>query len=362
MESVDLTESLGAVEAEREDSERSGRMRRLLILLLLLLLLLFGLVFAFLILNGTDFRPDPGRPIKVLFSVYGFDRPLGVSTDDEGKIYISDTGRSRFVALDDFGDYEDMIFSTKTKDKFFGVMGSYVDNKTGRSYIADFRRRTINVYSPQGKRLARWPKNPLDESFGPLGFSPFALVEHDNKLYITSTDGVYVFSKKGKLLKSWTGRGRDLDEFDYPVGIAVDKDGSMYVADQLNRRVIAMTPEGNVKWVLGTPDKQGKLASFFGLPRGIAVNDEGRIFVSDTFHHEIVVLEKSGKLVGSLGERGVEDGQLNFPEAIAFRPDGALYIADRENDRIQAWRINKINRPAPGRVESHEQHFTKTKG
>ena len=91
---------MGAAEAEREDSERSGRMRRLLILLLLLLLLLFGLVFAFLILNGTDFRPDPGRSIKVLFSVYGFDRLLGVSTDDEGKIYVSDTGRARFVALD----------------------------------------------------------------------------------------------------------------------------------------------------------------------------------------------------------------------------------------------------------------------
>ena len=136
----------------------------------------------------------------------------------------------------------------------------------------------------------------------------------------------------------------------------------MYVADQLNRRVQAIGEDGVVKWTLGQPDQGGKAKSFFGLPRGVAIDPEGRVFVSDTFHHEVVVLERDGKLLGTVGERGVEDGQLNFPEAITFRPDGVLYVTDRENNRIQAWRINEITPPGSKMKGLYDSYFKKAKG
>lgn len=362
MDSLELTE-LNSLNAHEEDEERNGRMRRLLIILLLLLLLLFGVILAYLAMYGKLFDREEAPGINVLFSLFGFDRPLAVSTDKAGRVFVSDTGNRRIVIFNSEGDYIRTIRGVKKADRFGGAIGTYYDDKEKKLYVAEFRRRKISVFNERGKRIARFPPNPATRDYGPLAFSPFAISEYQNKLYVTSNDGIYVFSKKGKLLKQWSGNGTDLGQFDYPIALEIDDaDGTMYVADQLNRRVFAMTQKGVVKWVLGRADMNGAAASFFGLPRGIAIDPQGRVFVSDTFHHELVVLSKDGKLLGTVANRGVEDAALNFPEEITFRSDGALYLADRENDRVQAWRISKLKNPTAKLRQSYKRYYYRPEG
>jgi sugar lactone lactonase YvrE len=61
--------------------------------------------------------------------------------------------------------------------------------------------------------------------------------------------------------------------------------------------------------------------------------------VIDTFSHLIRVydLEQGGRQLFTFGQRGVGNGEFNFPNDLAIDAAGRLYIADRENNRIQVW-------------------------
>lgn len=360
------TSRLSRRQIRQDEKEKDNRVRRMLIILLLLLLLLFALAFAFLLVYGPSLLEGLRRPtVQSLFSIYGFDRPLSVSSDENNNIYVSDTGHSKFFVFDPQGNYVRRIGNDKKATRLFGIFGSRVDNKEKRIYVADWGRRTVNIFnSTNGKFIRRFPADPTDVTrYGPLGLSPYALDMYKDKIYITSNDGIYVFSKKGKLLKSWRGRGKGIGNYDFPSGLVVDKkDGSMFVADQLNRRVVALSPKGEVRWVLGRPDAGGDIVSFFGLPRGIAMDNEGRLFITDTFHHQIVVVNRDGKLISVVGERGTEDGRFNFPEGLMFNANGLIYLADRENDRIQVFRINKYPKPTKQILRKYQRSFIKSSG
>lgn len=358
------TDSLSRLAQTKEEKERRRRIRRLLTLLLALLLLLLALTVAYL--SQFVYTPvKPGKGLVSLFSIYGLDRPLKVSTDSKGNIYVSDTGHAAFLTFDANGNFIKKYGATKGPKRFYGVIGSAYDEASERFYIADWKRKNITVLNRKGDLVKRFPPNPIDSVFGADGFSPFGLALVNKKLYVTSIDGVYIFSLNGKLLKKFGSRGPEIGQFDFPLDIAINpKNGNMYVVDQLNRRVVAMNKNGAVKWVLGRPDKNGQARSFFGLPRGIALDNQGHIFVSDTFHHEIVVLTEEGKLIGTLGKRGVEDAQLNFPEGIALKDANTLYLADRENNRVQVLRFNldKIPKPAKKTISKYKASFLRVKG
>lgn len=348
----------------REEKMRQKRIRRLLTILLLLLLLLLALAIAYL--SRFVYTPvKPGKGLVSLFSIYGLNRPLKVSTDKNGNIYVSDTGHANFLIFDANGNFQKKFGATKGPKRWYGVIGSAFDEASQRFYIADWKRRNITVLNSKGDLVKRFPENPFARIFGADGFSPFGIRLVNKKLYVTSIDGVYIFSLNGKLLKKFGSYGRKLGQFDFPLDIAVNpKNGNMYVVDQLNRRVVAMNKNGAVLWVLGRPDLNGQARSFFGLPRGIALDGEGHLFVSDTFHHEIVVLTETGKLVATLGKRGVEDAQLNFPEGITFKDANTLYIADRENNRVQVLRVELNGAPKPNKktLGRYKKSFLKVKG
>jgi sugar lactone lactonase YvrE len=145
----------------------------------------------------------------------------------------------------------------------------------------------------------------------------------------------------GQVLATWGQFGApDLagpqPAFNEPWGLALAPDGSIYVADTWNHRVVHLSADGEPLDSIGEYGEAQTLESFWG-PRDVAVDADGRIFVADTGNKRIVVFDTDGNPLFGIGSGGAGPGLLDEPVGLAVGPDGRLYVADTWNQRIQVF-------------------------
>lgn len=125
-----------------------------------------------------------------------------------------------------------------------------------------------------------------------------------------------------------------------PRNLALAPDGSAYVADTGNSRIVHLDVEGNVlgAWGSRTPDQQKPpAAGTFNEPWGVAVDAQGNVYVSDTWNHRIQKFDAKGTFLLEWGTGGLStEGNDRFwgPRGIAVGPGGNLYITDTGNRRV----------------------------
>jgi len=155
---------------------------------------------------------------------------------------------------------------------------------------------------------------------------------------------VIVFDSAGRFLHSW-GEGL----FVRPHGIHIGPDDSIYLTDDLDHTVRQFTPEGELLMSLGVsgqPSGTGVVENDyrtirragppFNQPTNLALAADGTMFVTDGYGNARVhVFSPEGELIRSWGEPGDGPGQFNLPHGIAVDEEGILYVADRENSRVQ---------------------------
>jgi predicted membrane-bound mannosyltransferase/sugar lactone lactonase YvrE len=163
----------------------------------------------------------------------------------------------------------------------------------------------------------------------------------DNLLYIADTNNhrIAVFDQEGDFMQA-IGAGR-LNE---PWDVAVSADGYVYVADTWNHRVQRFTLDGEFVTEWGheefNPETTDPTA-FYG-PRGIAVDREGHVYVADTGNKRVVVFSPDGEFLDQIGTGGSLAGQLNEPAGIVVTDEGGVYVADTWNQRIQVFNANGL--------------------
>lgn len=122
-----------------------------------------------------------------------------------------------------------------------------------------------------------------------MACSPFG-----EKVYVSNSDNncILCFTYAGSLLASWGTRGTGDGQFDYPTGLAIAGDGTIFVADAGNNRIQYFTPKG--------------------------------------------------EFLGKWGSYGSANGRFDDPWAVATRPPGSrVYVADSRNNRIQYFNRNE---------------------
>ncbi len=162
---------------------------------------------------------------------------------------------------------------------------------------------------------------------------------------------IAVFDRDGNLLYSW---GSGLIAFAH--AILLDKDDNVWLVDRNNGQVYKYTSGGDLLMTIGDKGHRSDTGADpenfgadtykqvthpggpFNLPAGIALNDAGEIFIADGYANcQVHKFSPEGELLLSWGEPGTGPGQFNLPHGAWVDKQGRVLIADRENDRVQAF-------------------------
>lgn len=162
-------------------------------------------------------------------------------------------------------------------------------------------------------------------------------VDRKDLVYLFSRGAhpVIVFDSEGNFLRSW-GEGI----FKRPHGVTMGPDDTIYLTDDGDHTVRKCTLDGKVLLTLGVPGKPAPFQSGepFNRCTHVAFSPKGEIYVSDGYGNSRVhKYMPDGKLMFSWGEPGSDPGQFNIVHNICTDKDGYVYVADRENHRIQVF-------------------------
>jgi DNA-binding beta-propeller fold protein YncE len=152
-------------------------------------------------------------------------------------------------------------------------------------------------------------------------------------LFNRSHPTVQVYRSDGAPLRSWSTAN--------PEGahhIQLDAEGNVWLANFRSHVIQKYTPSGKLLLTLGEPGRSGCDESHFDGPTDMALLPSGDVFISDGYgNRRVVHFDKQGRFVKTWGEEGTEPGQFALPHAIAADSQGRIYVADRNNARIQVF-------------------------
>ncbi len=175
---------------------------------------------------------------------------------------------------------------------------------------------------------------PVDAAINPA--------THD--IYVSDRFGYDVkqYASDGTFIRRFGSRGHHPGQLDQPSGIAIDSDGSVWVADSNNNRVVKFDAQGNILAVFG--GSQGSADNQLKLPEAIAIGPDGHLWIADTVNNRVVELAADGTFIRKFGSSasgpfgpasGTAPGEFNHPTGIAVAANGDVWVADWLNNRLQ---------------------------
>jgi DNA-binding beta-propeller fold protein YncE len=348
-----------------------------------------------------DIVPLPVRvsyPPHYVFSIYGVDKPVGVALSDRnGRVYVTESGGERQVKMfERDGGALGAFAPPRTRPAERSPVYLATDG-SGRVFVTDRLQHAIFVYDKDGNFLDAilGPNLTLSEYVAKhagglqpgdtFAYNQFEQAVHyqrpgeDDKtlpppdpatwsplgIRVDGTGRVLLtdVAQQRNLVRelpadvmqaaSWQdfnpsqtvfgGSGQGNGQLMFPNAAVADSRGRIYVSDGNNARISVWDGQSNFLFHFG----RGTGDSALSLPRGAAIDERGqlidvhdRLYVVDAVGQNVKVFDVSAdepKFLFAFGDWGQGDGQFNYPNDIALDSYGRLYVADRENNRVQVW-------------------------
>jgi sugar lactone lactonase YvrE len=233
-----------------------------------------------------------------------FRNPVGVAVDGSNNVFVADTGNNMIRMITSSG-----VVSTIAGN----FTSSFADGFGTNAYFNGPRALAVDIYGT------------------------IYVGDSGNNRIRKIVGGVVTTMAGSATAGNLDGNGASAS-FNFPIGVAVDTSGNVYVADSLNHVIRKINSIGSVTTLAGSgvatfADGTGNAASF-NYPYGAAVDSSGNVFVSDNFNNRIRKVSSSGVVTTIAGSWGgpFSDGvgswaYFNYPSGIAIDSSGT----DKEN-------------------------------
>jgi sugar lactone lactonase YvrE len=164
-----------------------------------------------------------------------------------------------------------------------------------------------------------------------------------------SKGNLFVLTRGPQALVEFDGNGKFMrafgDGFRRTHGLTIDRDDNLWITDVGSHIVVKMNPQGQTLLTIGTKGEPGEWneatqSHHLNEPNEVAVSRTGDIFVAQGHtpgkgDPRVLKFDKNGSFKKSWGGVGTEPGNFNVAHGITIDAKGQLWVADRENERIQ---------------------------
>lgn len=256
-------------------------------------------------------------------------RPLGITEDQDGLIYVSNNDGQNVEVFSTNGKSQRSLGGQgQQPGKFLYPYGIGV-LPNGNLLISETGNFRVQEITPQGEYIRTFvgPKNSLG-----LGKPGPICVDSKGNIYLSDISGsqVLVLNQNAKLLHR-------IKNISYPHGIAIDeKNQKLYISDAKEVQVKVFSL-GNLEKGPITTIGNYLPGERFSMLRGLAVDNLGRLYVVDTITNAIRVFDKNGNYLFSFGRQGFDDGEFLYPNQIHINNSGKIFISDWGNNRVVVW-------------------------
>jgi DNA-binding beta-propeller fold protein YncE len=256
-----------------------------------------------------------------------FKAPQGTACTDS-VLVIADTGKGRLLKYSNqdgvllpSGEYRIPNFTSPSRIHL---------NTKGDIFVLDEREHRIAHLSATGDFIDHLKPTavPAPEAFIPRSFA------------IDVRDNIYVVDILAERVLVLDSAGKFLRAIKFPVNygfisdVAVDPGGAVFLLDSVRCSIYSAAPTAQTFSPLAA-----NLKEYLRFPTNIMLDDTGMIYVTDQNGGSIVMLNTAGSVLGKQLGMGWKEGFVRYPSQVCITGAGDLYVADRENNRVQVFTV-----------------------
>ena len=188
----------------------------------------------------------------------------------------------------------------------------------------------------------RVSKVTLDHHFiGEFGQGKFTwpvdvAVDMDGNVYVTDEHEnlISIYDSDGQKVGAWGQAGSEEGQLNGPAGLVFDKQDSLFIVDSRNNRVQKFDKDGGFLRGFGSA---GSGEGQFSSPWGITLDQKGDIYVADFGNDRVQKFTEDGQYLMSFGTASEKNGDLLHPSNVAVDSEGDVYVVDFGNNRVQIY-------------------------
>jgi DNA-binding beta-propeller fold protein YncE len=239
-----------------------------------------------------------------------FVQPVAVAAGVDGRIAVADMGRKCVHLF--LPDRQTYVRIDGPKERPLVSPAGVAFDDALRLFVSDASGRVL-AFDADGAYLFSLDKAGAVQLQRPTGL---AWSPQRRWLYVVDTPAhlIHVYTPAGEWVRSFGGRGEGKGRFNFPTHVCWAPPGELYVTNSLGSGDLAM-------------------------PKGVAVDRDGVIYVADSLFDNVQLFDRNGVFLLTLGARGTDFGEFWLPAGLFISDQNELYVCDTYNHRVQVFKI-----------------------